>query len=60
LNLSDSLNNTRMPASIPEIAFVDNETDQAAIRRPGWAEQVGQALARARLEAVGEGRSGPL
>jgi N-acetylmuramoyl-L-alanine amidase len=47
------LNRTRMPAAIAEIAFVDNETDRAAIRTAGWAEKVGQALARARMEAAG-------
>jgi N-acetylmuramoyl-L-alanine amidase len=45
------LNSTRMPAAIAEIAFVDNETDRAAIHVPGWAENVGKALARARMDA---------
>jgi N-acetylmuramoyl-L-alanine amidase len=45
------LNGTNFPATLPEIAFVD--ADQAIIDSPGFADQVGEALARARCEYMG-------
>ena len=47
------LKSTRMPSTIPEIAFIDNAGDAAALARPGWAKEVGEALARARIETSG-------
>ncbi len=55
LNRSDLyvLNASRSPATIPEIAFVDNVEDQRIISAPDYAFRVGEALARGTCEALG-------
>jgi N-acetylmuramoyl-L-alanine amidase len=48
------LRETRMPAMIPEISFVDNHTDQQISGRPDYATNAGEAIARAICEHFGK------
>ncbi len=47
------LTGTNMPSAIIEVAFVDTAADRRAIRRKDALEDVGVAIARARLEFLG-------
>ena len=48
------LNSTKMPAMIPEISFVDNDTDRQINGRPDYASKAGEALAQAICEHLGK------
>jgi hypothetical protein len=48
------LNGTKMPAMIPEISFVDNDTDRQISGRPDYATKAGEALAQAICEHFGQ------
>jgi N-acetylmuramoyl-L-alanine amidase len=48
------LNATRMAAMIPEISFVDNNTDRQISGRPDYATKAGEALAQAICEHFGK------
>jgi N-acetylmuramoyl-L-alanine amidase len=48
------LNATNMPAMIPEISFVDNQTDRQISGRPDYATKAGEAIAQAICEHFGK------
>ncbi len=48
------LQNTTMPAMIPEISFVDNDIDRQISGRPDYATKAGEALAQAICEHFGQ------
>ncbi len=48
------LNGTKMPAMIPEISFVDNDTDRKISGRADYATKAGEALAQAICEHFGK------
>jgi len=48
------LNGTKMPAMIPEISFVDNDTDRKISGRADYATKAGEALAQAICEHFGQ------
>ena len=48
------LNRTKMPAMIPEISFVDTDTDRQINGRPDYASKAGEALAQAICEHLGK------
>jgi hypothetical protein len=48
------LNNTKMPAMIPEISFVDNDTDRKISGRADYATKAGEAIAQAVCEHFGK------
>ena len=57
LSLRDNLgflNHTNMPAMIPEISFVDNDTDRKISGRADYATKAGEALAQAICEHFGK------
>jgi hypothetical protein len=48
------LNGTKMPSMIPEISFVDNDTDRKISGRADYATKAGEALAQAICEHFGK------
>jgi len=48
------LNITRMPAMIPEISFIDNDTDRRINGRSDYASKAGEAIAQAVCEHFGK------
>jgi len=48
------LNITKMPAMIPEISFIDNDTDRQINGRPDYASKAGEAIAQAICEHLGK------
>jgi N-acetylmuramoyl-L-alanine amidase/Mannosyl-glycoprotein endo-beta-N-acetylglucosaminidase len=54
------LTRTNMPSAIIEVAFLDTATDRRAIRKKDALENVGEAIAQARLDFLGVGGGGPV
>jgi N-acetylmuramoyl-L-alanine amidase/Mannosyl-glycoprotein endo-beta-N-acetylglucosaminidase len=50
------LTGTKMPSAIIEVAFVDTASDRRAIKKKDALENVGEAIARARLDFLGVAR----
>lgn len=48
------LTGTNMPAMIPEISFVDNDTDRQISGRPDYASKAGEAIAQAICQHFGK------
>jgi N-acetylmuramoyl-L-alanine amidase/Mannosyl-glycoprotein endo-beta-N-acetylglucosaminidase len=54
------LNGTNMPSAIIEVAFLDTASDRRAIKRKEALEDVGEAIAAARLDFLGRKRNEPV
>jgi N-acetylmuramoyl-L-alanine amidase len=47
------LNATKFPSLLPEIAFIDNDVDRSKFSNPDFSTNVGEAMARGTLAAIG-------